>query len=968
MKRTIITTILLTLVAVSCHNELAPEIDPVEEMVDITVEAVVNDEDASTRTSLGGSNADSFREVLWDKGDEIAFFADGASSFSRFVNLNEKDAQPTAVFAGSVQESEDYAAFYPYSSVKSLGAGRVYFTLPATQIYSADDFAANMSPMVGRLSGGRLSFKNLCGIFVLNLIGEGKVSSITFSGYDASGNLIPVSGDASVNYTYSSTPSMNMEDAEGYSVTLDCGSGVSLNLDEPTPFHIVLPPGEYQSFALTIGMTDGRVMKQKGTKLMLVERSLRTRSAALTFVESEVINLSKSGTANCYIISKSGDYRFKAVKGNSSESVGTVASVKVLWESFGTSVTPTVGDLIETVNYDDGYVMFSTPSSFKEGNAVVAAMDSSGEILWSWHIWLTDQPSEQEYNNNAGTMMDRNLGATSATPGDVGALGLLYQWGRKDPFLGSSSITSTYGNTVWAKSTGTWPSAVSSSLNRGTIDYVTKNPMTFVTYNTSNYDWYYTGTKSTDDSRWGQEKTIYDPCPDGWRVPDGGTNSIWKVAGFTHTVYDDSNEGIRLNISNSSVTWYPACGSIGDGSGTLDSVGYGAKCWSVTPLKNYAYAFAYNDNGYVYPSDNYGRSGGYSVRCYKEDSGNPMIPAGPSAGNATDLASDGETANSYIVSESGTYKFKPVKGNSSTSVGTVSSVEVLWESFGTSVTPSVGDLIEAVNYDAGYVVFSTPSSFKEGNAVIAAKNSSGEILWSWHIWLTDQPQGQVYYNGAGTMMDRNLGATSATPGGVGALGLLYQWGRKDPFLGSSNISDEVDAKSTVSWPSTVTSSSSKGTIDYAVKNPMTFITYNSSNFDWYYTGSSSTDNTRWQSAKTIYDPCPVGWRVPDGGLEGVWSKALGSSSNYTATYDSNKEGINFSGEFGSASTIWYPASGFRSRVDGSLFYVDIYGFYWSVAPDGYNACRLRFYYDGYVYPSDDDGSRACGQSVRCLQE
>ena len=346
MKRSIITTILLTLVAVSCHNELAPEMDSVGDMIDITVEAVVNDEDASTRTSLGGSNADSFREVLWDKGDEIAFFADGASSFSKFVNLNEEDAQPTAMFSGSVQESEDYAAFYPYSSVKSLGSGNVYFTLPAIQSYATDDFAANMSPMVGRLTGGRLSFKNLCGIFVLNLMGEGKVSSITFTGYDASGNPMPVSGDASVNYTYSLTPSMNMDDAEGYSVTLDCGSGVSLNLDEPTPFHIVLPPGEYQSFALTIGMTDGRVMRQKGTKLMLVERSLRTRSAALTFVESEVINLSKSGTANCYIISKSGDYRFKAVKGNSSESVGAVASVKVLWESFGTSVTPTVGDLI----------------------------------------------------------------------------------------------------------------------------------------------------------------------------------------------------------------------------------------------------------------------------------------------------------------------------------------------------------------------------------------------------------------------------------------------------------------------------------------------------------------------------------------------------------------------------------------------------------------------------------------------
>lgn len=964
MKRTIITTILLTLVAVSCHNELAPEIDPVEEMVDITVEAVVNDEDASTRTSLGGSNADSFREVLWDKGDEIAFFAEGASSFSKFVNLNEEDAQPTAVFAGSVQESEDYAAFYPYSSVKSLGSGKVHFTLPATQTYATDDFAANMSPMVGRLTDGRLSFKNLCGIFVLNLMGEGKVSSITFKGYDASGNPMLVSGDASVHYTYSSAPSLNLDDAEGYSVTLDCGNGVSLNSDKPTPFHILLPPGEYHSFALNIGMTDGRVMKKKGTRLMLVERSLRTRSATLTFVESEVINLSKSGAANSYIVSKAGDYRFKAVKGNGSESVGTVASVEVLWESFGTSVTPSVGDLIETVNFNDGYVVFSTASSFKEGNAVVAAKNSSGEILWSWHIWLTDQPSEQEYNNNAGTMMDRNLGATSATPGDVGALGLLYQWGRKDPFLGSSSITSTFGNTVWAKSTGTWPSPVSSSLNRGTIDYVTKNPMTFVTYNTSNYDWYYTGTKSTDDSRWGQDKTIYDPCPYGWRVPDGGTNSIWKVAGFTHTLYDDSNEGIKLNISNSSVTWYPACGSIGGGSGTLDSVGYGAECWSVAPLKNYAYVFAYNDRGYVYPSDNRGRSGGYSVRCYKEDSGNPMIPEGPSADNATDLASDGETANSYIVSKSGTYKFKPVKGNSSTSVGTVSSVEVLWESFGTSVTPSFGDLIEAVNYDAGYVVFSTPSSFKEGNAVIAAKDASSTILWSWHIWLTDQPEGQVYYNNAGTMMDRNLGATSATPGDVGALGLLYQWGRKDPFLGSSSISSSVEAKSTGIWPSSVSSSTSKGNVDYVTANPMTFINgTGSSEYDWHY---SSRNNDLWKSSKTIYDPCPAGWRVPDGGTDGVWSKACGSDCDFDYSYDEIDEGINFSGKFGSASIIWYPASGRCWLTSGSLSDLGGAGYYWAVTTNENRAYGMWFGRSG-VEPSVWM-DRAYGKAIRCQKE
>ena len=338
----------------------------------------------------------------------------------------------------------------------------------------------------------------------------------------------------------------------------------------------------------------------------------------------------------------------------------------------------------------------------------------------------------------------------------------------------------------------------------------------------------------------------------------------------------------------------------------------------------------------------------------------------------TNLSSAG-TANCYIISQSGSYCLLVVKGNSTSSVGSVSSAAVLWESFGTSITPSVGDLIKSVSYKDGYIAFQTADTFKEGNAVIAAKDADGNILWSWHIWLTDQPQEQTYYNNAGTMMDRNLGATSATPGDVGALGLLYQWGRKDPFLGSLSISGSTLAKSTISWPSVVSSNSSNGTIAYATANPTTFIAYNSKNKDWYYTGSSSTDNTRWttsESSKSIYDPCPAGWRVPDGGYNGVWSKTLGSYTSYTGTYNSTNEGINFSGKFGSDQAIWYPASGCRDGNGGSLDDVGSYGIFWSASPgsdNSYGAYYLYFNYSGNVNPSRSL-SRAFGSSVRCLQE
>ena len=354
----------------------------------------------------------------------------------------------------------------------------------------------------------------------------------------------------------------------------------------------------------------------------------------------------------------------------------------------------------------------------------------------------------------------------------------------------------------------------------------------------------------------------------------------------------------------------------------------------------------------------------------------PVVTLGGSVdgdieGGVADLSANG-TANSYIVSAAGSYKFSTVKGNSSESVGVVASAEVLWETFGTNVTPNVGDLVKNASYSDGYITFQTADTFKEGNAVIAAKDASGKILWSWHIWLTDQPQGQVYYNNAGTMMDRNLGATSATPGDVAALGLLYQWGRKDPFLGSSSISRNIEAKSTGTWPSAVSSDSSNGTIAYATVNPTTFITGNDSNDDWYYTGASTTDNTRWTTStttKSIYDPCPSGWRVPDGGDNGIWSKALGSSSYFiqSSLYDSPNGGMNFSGKFGSDQTIWYPASGYRLYGDGGLLSVGYDGYCWSASPSSSIAYGLCFGYKGLVVPSNDY-SRAIGYSVRCLQE
>lgn len=328
---------------------------------------------------------------------------------------------------------------------------------------------------------------------------------------------------------------------------------------------------------------------------------------------TDAVDLSSVETANSYIVSEAGRYCFRPVKGNSLQKVGQVSSAVVCWESFGTDELPQRGELVSGATYDNGRVYFQTADPFREGNVLIAAKDIFGNILWSWHIWLTDKPKEDIYPNDAGIMMDRNLGAVSATPGDEGSWGLLYQWGRKDPFMGLSSESDSY----LARATITWPSAAHSDAVTGTLKYVVEHPTTYVSLNSGNFDWYYSESYVTDNARWQSQKTIYDPCPAGWRVPDGGDASIWKKSGITDISYDSADKGLVLGINSTSTAWYPAAGSRSADGGSPALAGMNGYYWTVTSSGNYAYAlnFGYDDNvNYLYSSY---RSFAFSVRCFK---------------------------------------------------------------------------------------------------------------------------------------------------------------------------------------------------------------------------------------------------------------------------------------------------------------------------------------------------------------
>jgi len=314
-----------------------------------------------------------------------------------------------------------------------------------------------------------------------------------------------------------------------------------------------------------------------------------------------------------------------------------------------------------------------------------------------------------------------------------------------------------------------------------------------------------------------------------------------------------------------------------------------------------------------------------------------------------------ETANCYMIAPYNSLKIPVnVRGNGvevestgiSASISPLS-VGILWET-----SP---ELISLSTMSSDEKVTITANSATSGNAVIAAysgENQTGEILWSWHIWVTDYDpdsdtdtplNGTTYpltNDGGGSyvFMDRNLGATTVTPNTVSTYGLYYQWGRKDPFKTEG----------------TVTTAAGSSSLANAILNPSTFYT---NSYDW----CSTPNDAFWggaligsPSVKTMFDPSPAGWRVPN------WK---GSASPWTA-FTTDFSWTNFGRTYTDGS--FYPAAGCRGNDTGALLSVGYYGYCWSGSHNGSKGCNLNFS-SSHVSPAYDD-DRAFGFSVRCVQD
>ena len=311
---------------------------------------------------------------------------------------------------------------------------------------------------------------------------------------------------------------------------------------------------------------------------------------------------------------------------------------------------------------------------------------------------------------------------------------------------------------------------------------------------------------------------------------------------------------------------------------------------------------------------------------------------------------------------------------------------LLWES-------SLG-LITQVELLYGYVRFKADPN-REGNAVIAVYDSQRRILWSWHIWITDEPQDISYTIGGNEikLMDRNLGATSAVPASTDesevlkTYGLYYQWGRKDPSMGppsaeyipqSTETSLYYDYYAT-KWNYAGVVTMAQPTLRDGVENPMYLIlptdfSMTTYQYDWLYTNidnlwgdyDHSAQNSESKRQKTIYDPCPFGYMVPQDEISSLFgSSTYGKEITIKAQYPN---GMYVEGKDKDSRKYesWFPFAGYKgvdrgvSSLSGAWRHVGFKGDYMSSKID-LNKHRSRTYisysdsWDEFGADSDGDG-------------
>ena len=525
------------------------------------------------------------------------------------------------------QAGKDYLTYlyYPYNVNAGKNPLSVPFTVPSSQNQAGSDDIAHLSAtdflyattMANRPNGEAEQAVKVTFSHALSVLNIALTSAQ--SNYSVSDIRVRFEDESEI---FSVTEgSVNLSDG---SLTLTSGTPeISLHFNgaaklsaTPVNAYMTITPG-HAGKTFSVYATVNGIETKLGSKKVPASGLPAGVKAALSFEVGEIstgheyTDLSANGTANCYLVTSPGFYKFKAdVKGNgvvpsqlesvAGETAIAPKSALVLWYNTLQKSNNWVDEspvYLSSVSLDsDGYIRFYTPDVFVPGNVVIAAFAEEGvtyenitvdenkcinnaTLLWSWNIWAAEgyDPEATAVNADGKVFMDRNIGApisglgTTGSYEPAGAVGNYYQWGRKDPFptisdytnsqpcqnsnfmfgtptytpvkslqINGQSATGTLDGQMFGyrtktggglDSSNTWNliarndiSSDKTTKNGVYVSYAVEHPYKYIINNGGTFGGFNTwinGDDASYKSFWGDaehQKTLYDPCPAGWRV------------------------------------------------------------------------------------------------------------------------------------------------------------------------------------------------------------------------------------------------------------------------------------------------------------------------------------------------------------------------------------------------------------------------------------------------------------------
>lgn len=639
MKTKLYSFLILTGIVVSCADNNSIKVSESDNDNRLITSFSATYESQNTRTVIDG-----YGHMSWCKDDAISIISSTNPSSPACFTTNS--TSNTAEFNGSIESASQYWGLYPFDENSFVSSSIINTTLKSSQVAVEGSFDPSCFLAVGVSTDRLIEFRNVCGGIRFSL-SESGITRVVFESADPT---VYLAGNLDIEVSDADVPSSSVHQDGTNKVELICTGGFK---NDGTFYYITTIPANLTDgfkFSFYKGASLYKEIEFNGS--VEIKRSV---FATINEVDDEnslngiCVDLSATETANCYIVSHAGKYKFRTVKGNGLISLGGIDCAEIVWETDNTDSPISENYIIRDVEYKDGYVYFSTPEVLNDGNALIAVY-SGNVVLWSWHIWCCEDYdpvlTSQKYKEFQGiylsdrTMMDRNLGALAANPGDELANGLMYQWGRKDPFMGGAFNSKQNNEKMYSTHPADY---VDNSSEEYDLLYSVKHPNTFIcNAKGSSGDW----LDEPDNDLWTditETKSIYDPCPAGWRVPAGGSSSDfsinknpWKISkkknGIEDFDMDHSNYGAYITYNYYSgdklkegKAWYPCNGYLDRTSFELQAMGESAYYWSATPQSGavvYTFRILCDDvyGNYRANSAEGGkiRCEGHSVRCIKD--------------------------------------------------------------------------------------------------------------------------------------------------------------------------------------------------------------------------------------------------------------------------------------------------------------------------------------------------------------